>query len=52
MGTRDQFGRLLRFCEQTGVRPLIDTELPLDRAREGFAAMLEGDLFGKIVFTL
>src|SRR6266536_272679 len=51
MGTRDQFGRLLRFCEQTGVRPLIDTELPLDRAREGFAAMLEGDLFGKIVFT-
>ncbi len=52
MGTRDQLGRLLRFCEQTGVRPLIHTELPLDRAREGFAAMLAGDLFGKIVFTL
>src|SRR5690242_20555282 len=24
MGTRDQLGRLARFCEQTGVRPRID----------------------------
>jgi NADPH:quinone reductase-like Zn-dependent oxidoreductase len=52
MGTRDQLGRLLRFCEQTGVRPLIDRTLPLTSAREGFAAMASGDLFGKIVFTL
>src|SRR5260370_21629104 len=52
MGTRDQLGRLARFCVQTGVRPLIDTQLPLDRAREGFAAMLAGEHFGKIVFTL
>jgi NADPH:quinone reductase-like Zn-dependent oxidoreductase len=28
MGTRDQLGRLLRFCEQTGVRPRIDRTLP------------------------
>ena len=39
-------------CEQTGARPLIDRTLPLAEAREGFAAMHEGDLFGKIVFTL
>jgi NADPH:quinone reductase-like Zn-dependent oxidoreductase len=52
MGSRDQLGRLARFCVQTGVRPLIDTELPLSQARDGFAAMLAGDLFGKIVFTL
>jgi NADPH:quinone reductase-like Zn-dependent oxidoreductase len=52
MGTRDQLGRLLRFCEQTGVRPLIDRTLPLTSAREGFAAMASGDLFGKIVFAL
>jgi NADPH:quinone reductase-like Zn-dependent oxidoreductase len=51
MGTRDQLGRLMRFCEQTGVRPLIDAEMPLDRARDGFAAMEAGELFGKIVFT-
>jgi NADPH:quinone reductase-like Zn-dependent oxidoreductase len=52
MGTRDQLGRLARFLEQTGARPLIDRTLPLAEAREGFAAMHEGNLFGKIVFTL
>jgi NADPH:quinone reductase-like Zn-dependent oxidoreductase len=52
MGSRDELGRLLRFCEQTGVRPLIDRTLPLSRARDGFAAMASGDLFGKVVFTL
>jgi NADPH:quinone reductase-like Zn-dependent oxidoreductase len=52
MGSRDQLGRLLRFCEQTGVRPLIDRTMPLERARDGFAAMIAGELFGKVVFTL
>jgi NADPH:quinone reductase-like Zn-dependent oxidoreductase len=51
MGTRDQLGRLLRFCEQTGVRPRIDRVLPLTAARDGFAAMAAGEVFGKIVFT-
>jgi NADPH:quinone reductase-like Zn-dependent oxidoreductase len=51
MGTRDQLGRLLRFCEQTGTRPLIDRVLPLASARDGFAAMIEGVQTGKIVFT-
>src|SRR5580692_3113769 len=36
MGTRDQLGRLLRFLEQTGTRP-IDRVLPLRDAAEGFA---------------
>ncbi|GGS92442.1 Zn-dependent oxidoreductase [Planobispora rosea] len=52
MGTRDQLARLARFLEQTGVRPVIDRTLPLAEAREGFAAMHEGDVFGKIVFTV
>jgi NADPH:quinone reductase-like Zn-dependent oxidoreductase len=51
MGTRDQLGRLLRFCEQTGTRPVIDRVLPLANAAEGFAAMIEGAQTGKIVFT-
>ncbi len=51
MGTRDQLGRLLRFCEQTGVRPKIDRTLPLSQAADGFAAMIDGDLFGKVIFT-
>lgn len=52
MGTRDQLGRLARFLGQTGVRPRIDRELPLTEARDGFAAMLNGEQFGKIVFTV
>ena len=51
MGSRDQLARLARFCEQTGVRPRIDRTLPLDGAADGFAAMISGDLFGKVVFT-
>jgi NADPH:quinone reductase-like Zn-dependent oxidoreductase len=51
MGTRDQFGRLLTFCEQTGTRPLIDRVLALSEARDGFAAMIDGTHTGKIVFV-
>jgi NADPH:quinone reductase-like Zn-dependent oxidoreductase len=50
MGTREQLVRLTRFCEQTGVRPLIDRVLPLERARDGLAAMIAGEIFGKVVF--
>jgi NADPH:quinone reductase-like Zn-dependent oxidoreductase len=50
MGTRDQLGRLARFCEQADARPLVDRVLPLRHARNGFEAMITGDLFGKIVF--
>ncbi len=51
MGTRDELDRLLRFCGETGVRPVVDDVLPLARARDGFAKMAGGELFGKIVFT-
>ncbi|MGW4402829.1 zinc-binding dehydrogenase [Nonomuraea sp. NPDC004702] len=51
MGTRDQLQRLAVFLEQTGVRPVIDRTLPMTEARDGFAAMAGGEIFGKIVFT-
>jgi NADPH:quinone reductase-like Zn-dependent oxidoreductase len=51
MGTRDQLGRLVRFCEQTGTRPLIDRVLPLAEARDGFKAMIDGTHTGKVVFV-
>ena len=51
MGTREELERLMLFCERTGVRPLIDTVLPLEQARDGFARMAAGDVVGKIVFT-
>jgi NADPH:quinone reductase-like Zn-dependent oxidoreductase len=52
MGTRDELGELASFLDVTGTRPLIDRTLPLDQARDGFAAMARGDLFGKVVLTV
>jgi NADPH:quinone reductase-like Zn-dependent oxidoreductase len=52
MGTRAELESLIQLCSVTGARPLVDVELPLSEAREGFARMLEGRTAGKIVFTL
>ncbi|WP_030258858.1 zinc-binding dehydrogenase [Streptomyces violens] len=52
MGDKEELASLLSFCAAKGVKPVIDSELPLDRAREGFAKMAEGDLFGKVVLTV
>jgi NADPH:quinone reductase-like Zn-dependent oxidoreductase len=52
MGTRDELERLIRFCVENDLRPVIDRTLPLAQARDGFAAMLEGSIVGKIVFTV
>lgn len=52
MGTSSELRSLLEMLDVTGARPLIDRVLPLDRARDGFEAMIEGDLFGKVVFTV
>jgi len=51
MGTSTELAALVNLMDATGVRPLIDRQLPMEQAREGFAAMAEGDVFGKIVFT-
>jgi NADPH:quinone reductase-like Zn-dependent oxidoreductase len=51
MGTRDELEQLAKLCETSGIRPQIDRELPLSEARDGFAALAAGDVFGKIVFT-
>jgi NADPH:quinone reductase-like Zn-dependent oxidoreductase len=51
MGTRDELGRLIRFCVERDVRPVIHATMPLTEAGRGFESLLEGDVFGKIVFT-
>ena len=51
MGTRAELIDLLAFVERAGISPQIGLELPLQDARKGFAAMLEGNTAGKIVFT-
>jgi NADPH:quinone reductase-like Zn-dependent oxidoreductase len=52
MGTRDELERLMRLCVDRDVRPVIHSTLPLADARQGFEAMLAGDVVGKIVFTV
>ncbi len=49
MGTRDELGDLVAMMEATGLRPRIDRTLPLAEAADGIAAMIAGDVFGKIV---
>jgi NADPH:quinone reductase-like Zn-dependent oxidoreductase len=51
MGSRSDLAGLVSLLDASGARPLVDRTLPMEQARDGFAAMAEGDLFGKIVFT-
>src|SRR4051795_8539149 len=52
MGNRTELEQLLGFLVASGVRPVIDSELPLRDAARGFGRMIDGDLYGKIVFTM
>ncbi|NYI06328.1 zinc-binding dehydrogenase [Allostreptomyces psammosilenae] len=52
MGTKEELADLLAFCAATGVRPVIDSVLPLDRAADGLRRLEEPDLFGKVVLTV
>jgi NADPH:quinone reductase-like Zn-dependent oxidoreductase len=50
MGTREELERLIRFCLEKDIRPAIHASMPLADARQGFQALLEGEVVGKIVF--
>ncbi|HTW19530.1 MAG TPA: zinc-binding dehydrogenase [Mycobacteriales bacterium] len=51
MGTRTELQQMLAFLVSTGVRPEIDSTFALADARDGFARLLAGDIFGKVVLT-
>jgi NADPH:quinone reductase-like Zn-dependent oxidoreductase len=51
MGTVDELRRLCAFVESADVRPLVDSEWPLERARSAFARLADGAEFGKVVLT-
>lgn len=51
MGTREELAHLISMCESTGVRPLIDHEVPLAEVADALSLMASGELFGKIVLT-
>jgi NADPH:quinone reductase-like Zn-dependent oxidoreductase len=52
MGTRAELERLAKFVAQHKIEPVVDSVMPLADARDGFAKMAGGDVFGKIVFSV
>jgi NADPH:quinone reductase-like Zn-dependent oxidoreductase len=52
MGTRAELERLAAFVAHHRIEPVVDTVLPLADAREGFARMAGGEVFGKVLFTV
>ena len=52
MGTRSELESLMAMLVTTGIRPVIDTTMPLAQARDGFAKIVAGDTAGKIVLTV
>ncbi|MEI6621061.1 MAG: zinc-binding dehydrogenase [Actinomycetes bacterium] len=51
MGTLQDLHDLVALCSVSGVRPIIDAEIPLREARTAFERLAAGDVFGKIVLT-
>ncbi len=52
MGSQQELAQLARLVVQAGIEPVIDSVRPLADARDGFARMVDGDVFGKVVFTV
>jgi len=51
MGTRAELASLVNLLDVSGARPVIHQVLPMEKARDGFTSMAQGDIFGKVVFT-
>jgi NADPH:quinone reductase-like Zn-dependent oxidoreductase len=51
MGTRDELERLVRFCVDKSVRPVLQDTVPLRDARRAFESLLAGQVLGKLVLT-
>lgn len=49
MGSKQDLTWLLAFCERTGVRPVVDSTVPLARVGAGLARLARGEQFGKVV---
>ncbi|GAA0302959.1 zinc-binding dehydrogenase [Kineococcus aurantiacus] len=49
MGTREEFERLLRFCDTAGLEPEVDSVHALADARDAFARLESGEAVGKVL---
>ena len=52
MGTKAELERLAAFVQGKGITPVIDSVRPLAEARDGFEHMANGEVFGKVIFTV
>lgn len=51
MGTLEDLHNLVSLCTIAGIRPVVQAEYPLADAAEAFAALAQGDIFGKLILT-
>lgn len=49
MGSKEDLEGVLALMARRGLRPVIESELPLERAADGIARLASGSHFGKIV---
>ena len=52
MGNRSELERLARFIADRGIEPVVDSVHTLADARDGFARIVDGEVFGKVVITV
>ena len=52
MGNRSELQRLARFVADRGIEPVVDSVHSLADAREGFARIADGEVFGKVVISV
>lgn len=52
MGTRDELAELLDLCTSRDIHPVIDGVYGFSEAREAFARLATGEVFGKVVLDL
>jgi len=50
--TRPEFEALLQLMETTGVRPHVDSVIPMSDVVAGYQRLLDGDVLGKLVVSI
>jgi NADPH:quinone reductase-like Zn-dependent oxidoreductase len=52
MGSRHDWQEMVRAVGEWGLRPVLDSVLPLERGREAYERMASGEQYGKIVLDV
>lgn len=52
MGSREELRELLKMMEETKMKPVVDSVIPLSEANKAFEALEENTQFGKIVLKM